>query len=319
MIKITGETPEFRRIQTGWYSFDNALADQTDTGYPLGQILEIYGSEGVGKTTIVHSLAGVLARETNSNIAIADFEGINTKLMIANLEAQRFEGEVHRIQNVEDEKVLQDLLSRVKNKDYSVGILDAVGSISPVAETSGDLGDANMGRRANLVGQFSRRANHILLNNETKSFILINHQHPAIGYMGTTQPGGMTKKYAASIRIAISRMRRKNREEVYPDGSYIIKGKVVKNRWGLEDREFNLFVLAGKGVHKGLTAMYDGVVLKLVDKERTIKIGEQNFGSLKEILAHAQDGDEEYFQPFYQVLENIGKPEFEEEETTEDD
>lgn len=320
MIKITGETPKFQRIETGWYSFDRALADQTEIGYPLGQILELYGSSGVGKSTVAHSLAGVLARETKSNIAIADFEGINQKLMVANLEMQGFDGEVRRITDTKDEKILQDLLDYIKKKDYSVGIIDAIGSISPVSEQEGDLGDANMGRRALLMGQFSRRANHILLNSYEKNFIIINHQHPRIGGLGMTQPGGKTKEYTSSMRFPIYRMRRKNQEETYPDGSYIIKGKIEKNRWGLQDREFFLFVLAGKGVHKGLTAMYDAMQLKLVDRERTISIGDRKFGYLKDLINEAQAGNEEFFQPFYDVLSKVNiVTEFEEENKEEVD
>lgn len=308
MIKITGNTPEFKRIETGWNSFDKALSDQTEVGYPLGQIAEIYGSNGVGKSTFVQSLALVLARETNSNIVLADFEGINTKLLIANAELQEFNGELHRIQDVRDEKILGELLSSLgdKKKQYSVGIVDAVGSISPVSEAEGDLGDANMGRRAILMAQFSRKTNHILINNPYKSVLLVNHQHPRIGLgFGTVTPGGETKKYAASIRIQLSRMRLRNKEETFPDGSYIIKGNVVKNRWGLEDRDFHLFVLAGKGVHKGLTAMYDGMIAGVVSRDRTIKIKDQNFGYLKDLITHAQAGDEDFFRPFYQALMTI--------------
>ncbi len=315
MIKITGETPEFKRILTGWHSFDYALADQTDTGFPLGQIIEVYGPNGVGKSTWVQSLALVLAKETKSNIAIADFEGINTKLIIANADMQKYDGELYRIQAKKDEEILDELLKslREKKKKYNIGIVDAVGSISPVSEAEGDLGDANMGRRAMLMAQFSRKSNHILLNNSDKSIFLINHQHQRIGGLGTTTPGGDTKKYSASIRIQITRMRRKNKEETYPDGSYIIKGIVVKNRWGLEDRNFYAFVLAGKGVHKGLSAMYDGIISGGVQLDRQIKIGDQSFGYLKDVIGKAQEGDEEYFSPFYNVLKEEKDVEIEEE------
>ena len=273
-----------------------------------------------GKSTFVHSLSCILARETNSNIVLADFEGLNVKLLTANAELQKFDGEFYRIQDVKDETVLQELLKSMgdKKKHYAVGIVDAVGSISPVSEAEGDLGDANMGRRALLMGQFSRRVNHILINNHDKSMLLINHQHPRIGMgFGMTTPGGETKKYSASIRIQISRMRLKNKEETFPDGSYIIKGSVVKNRWGLEDRDFYAFVLAGKGVHIGLTNMYDGIILGLVSRERSIKIGDTNFGYLKDLIAHAQAGDDEYFKPFHDVLTD--KVEFIKEDIEEED
>jgi hypothetical protein len=92
------------------------------------------------------------------------------------------------------------------------------------------------------------------------------------------------------------------RQEDFPDGSYVLEGKVVKNRWGYRDRIFYIFMLAGKGIHKGLTAMYDGIILGKVERKKSIKIGETNMGFLKNIIEKAQEGNEEYFQPFYDVL-----------------
>ena len=320
MIKITGETPEIRRIQTGWYSFDHALADQTEIGYPLGQICEVYGPNGTGKSTTVQSLALVLARETKANIAFADFEGMNVKILTANAELQKFDGEFHRIQSRKDEEILQELLDCMKKKQYSVGIVDAVGSISPASESEGDLGDANMGRRAFLMAQFSRRINHTLIEHAEKSMILINHQHPRIGMIGTITPGGETKKYSASMRIQITRMYRKNKEDVFNDGSYVIKGVVQKNRWGFEDRAFYLFVLAGKGVHSGLTAMYDTIMLKLSTVDRNIvKLGDENIGHINEIIKQAHEGNNVFFEPFYKALETVNGVEIVEEKDEEDD
>jgi recombination protein RecA len=304
-FKITGEAPPIERIKTGLFTFDYALGDQTETGFPLGKMTEIYGPNGIGKSTFVQSLAFILARETKSNIAYADYEGINTKVLIENAELNDFDGEFYRIQDLKDENVLQELIDVMwdKKKNFGVGIVDAVGSISPAAETNGDLGDSNMGRRAFLLAQFSRKANHILINKPDKSMILINHQHPRIGMVGMTTPGGETKKYIASIRIQLARMRRKNSEEVFKDGSYVVKGQVIKNRWGLEDREFYAFILAGKGVHVGLTAMYDCVMLKLATVERNIvKIGDTTFGNLYDIIDKANNGNTAFFNPFIDAL-----------------
>ena len=74
--------------------------------------------------------------------------------------------------------------------------------------------------------------------------------------------------------------------------------------WGYKDRQFWLFVLAGKGIHKGLTAMYDGIQLGLVNRKRVISIGEQKFGYLKDVVEKAQAGNDEFFESFFEVLRN---------------
>jgi RecA/RadA recombinase len=310
MFKITGETPKFERVITGLTTFDWALGDQDTVGLPLGQLIEIYGSNGIGKSTFVQSLSFMLAKETKGNIALADYEGVNVKVLLANAEMQGYDGDLHRIQDIKDERILQDLDAKLSSKteNYTVGIVDAVGSISPYAETSGDLGDANMGTRAKLLAQFSRRSLGILIRNPNKTVILINHQHPTIGGFskGTITPGGETKKYIASIRIQLNRMYRKNREDVFKDGSYAISGKVVKNRWGLEDRQFFAFVLGGYGVHKGLTAMYETVVLGIATAERNVvKIDKEIYGNLYELINHAKQGNNDMFIPFFDALKNV--------------
>jgi len=200
---------------------------------------------------------------------------------------------------------LETLSYRLDDKElnYNIGILDSIGAISPIAEADGDLGAANMGRRAFLTNQFFRKAIRTLRTNKNKILFSVNHQHPNLGTFGYNTPGGEGKKYLSSIRIQLKRLYRKNKEESYPDGSYVLTGKIVKNRWGYKDREFYLFVLGGSGVHKGLTALYDGIVLGVVDVARTIKIGEQSFGYLKDITEKAQEGDEEFFHPFYDAIE----------------
>jgi hypothetical protein len=133
--------------------------------------------------------------------------------------------------------------------------------------------------------------------------------------IGTITPGGETKKYSASIRIQLTRMRRKNKEDVFDDGSYVIKGTVLKNRWGLEDRSFYLFVLAGKGVHSGLTAMYDTIMLKLSTVDRNIvKLGDESMGHINEVIQQAHEENILFFNPFFQALENVNNTEFEDEE-----
>jgi hypothetical protein len=185
-----------------------------------------------------------------------------------------------------------------------VGIVDSVGAISPISEAEGDLGAANMGRRALIMAQFTRKSLK-LLRDSNKVIFMINHSYPVIGGRGSESPGGEVKKYLASIRIQVRRKYVKGKYEEFPDGSYILEGTIKKNRWGYKDRTFNLFVLAGKGVHLGLTAMYDCVALKKATKDKVIKIGDTSFGRLKEIVDKAQEGNDEFFIPFFDALNSI--------------
>lgn len=306
-MKMTGDAPSVPRIETGFYSFDEAFRNrQGHRGFPLGTITEVYGANHTGKSTIVWSLSALIGYATESNIALVDLEGFDPSFLESVMTSQGFDGEVHSIQDVSDETVLDKLIYKVDDKDanYNIGILDSIGAISPVAEAQGDLGDANMGRRALLTNQFARKAVRICRSNKNKCFFLVNHQHPNLGTRGYNTPGGEGKKYLSSIRLQVKRLYRKNKEETYPDGSYVITGRVIKNRWGYKDGEFYLFVLGGSGIHKGLTALYDGIILGLVEVSRTIRIGDKSFGYLKDITEKAQAGDKDFFQPFYEVIDD---------------
>ena len=130
-----------------------------------------------------------------------------------------------------------------------------------------------------------------------KTILMINHWYPKIGSRGYDTPSGEVKKYLASIRILL------RRKEEFKDGSYVLEGYTYKNRWGYKERRFYVFMLAGKGIHRGMSALYDGTLLGVVERKKIIKIGEENFGYIKNIIMeHAHTGDDEFFQPFIDIL-----------------
>jgi len=303
-IKIIGQVPEVKRIMTGLHSFDRAFINADgDIGFPIGKGIELFGQTHVGKSTIVYSLAGMIAKELEGNIALADFEGFDPNFLKVVLNNSGFDGTLYYIQRNEDEETLDELMSALrKTKDnYCVGIVDSIGAISPISEAEGSLGEANMGRRAFLMAQFTRKGMKLLRDN-TRTLFMINHAYPVIGGRGMQSPGGEVKKYLLSIRIQVKRKYVSGGYEEYPDGSYVITGQVVKNRWGLKDRTFHLFVLSGKGISRELTAVYDCLVLKLAKKDRVIKIGDKSFGYLKSIVDEARAGNTDFFQPFFELL-----------------
>lgn len=311
-MKIEGSIAAKTRILTGLYSFDRAFENQKgEIGFPLGSAVEMYGITGCGKSTTTYSIAGIIAKHLNTDIALADFEGFDPVFLESVLTHTGFDNTLYYISEKNDETSLKKLIKLFSTK-AEVGILDSIGAISPISEAEGELGEANMGRRAFLMAQFSRGGIKLLRSTDTKVLFMINHAYPVIGGRGTTTPGGEVKKYLASIRIQVKRRFVKGKYEEFPDGSYIIEGTIVKNRWGYKDRKFYLFVLAGKGVDLGLTAMYDGIVLKKVSKDKVIKIGDTSFGYLKDIVAQAQEGNIEYFSPFFDVLADVEKEEISE-------
>lgn len=309
-VNILGDAPKITRQVTGLYSFDRAFINKKgDIGFPIGIAAEIFGATHIGKSTLTYGLAGLIANTQNKNIALADFEGFDPDFLVSVLETVKFDGDVQYLRSKGDEETLDSLLTKLYEEDYSVGILDSVGSISPVSEVEGDLGDANMGRRAFLMAQFSRKAMHLLHFNPNKVIFVINHYYPVIGGRGGDTPGGEVKDYLFSIRIHIKRKYLKGKYVEYPDGSYIIEGTVKKNRWGFKDRTFNLFVLAGKGLHLGLTAMYDCVMLKKATADKSIKIGDKSFGYMKDIVEQAQQGNDDFFMPFFDALNTYNNEE----------
>lgn len=310
MVEILGNPVPVQRICTGLYSFDRAFINSDgEIGFPIGKGVEIFGSTFTGKSTITYGLAGIVAKTIEKDIALADFEGFDPKFLQSVLVNSGFTGNINCIQRKEDEDALDTLIEYLQKPEYGVGILDSVGAISPVSEQEGELGEANMGRRAFLMAQFVRKALHLMRSEDTKTIFMINHAYPKIGGRGKETPGGEVKKYLASIRIEVKRKYVRGGYEEYPDGSYVIEGNVVKNRWGLKDKAFNLFVLSGRGIHFGLTAMYDGMELGIVKrpdkKSHGIHIGDMNFGSTKQVIMKAHEGDDKFFEPFvYAVNES---------------
>ena len=262
----------------------------------------MFGSNHVGKSSFAYSFAGLIAPPLG--IVLCDFEGFDPKYILSNLKTVCFSGRVHRVFDPNDETQLDklvDLLRDGKNKtssEFGVGIVDSLGAISPVAETEGEIGERNMGQRAFSVAQFTRKI--IKLQREAvspKTILAVNHWYPKIGSRGYDTPAGDVKKYLLSIRVLL------RRKEEFKDGSYVLEGYTYKNRWGYKERRFYVFMLAGKGIHRGMSALYDGTLLGVVERKKIIKIGEENFGYMKNIIMeHAHTGDDEFFQPFIDIL-----------------
>jgi len=299
-MKIIGDTPKVKRLITGLHSFDQSFRNaKGEIGFPLGQITELAGPTFCGKSTVAYGLCGRIAKENKTNIALVDFEGFDPDYLTEIVSVTGFDGDVNLIQKDGDEKTLDALITILEKKDYGVGMLDSVGAISPISELDGDLGDANMGRRAKLMAQFSRKIMHLLLS-EPKTMFLINHLHPNLGgAWGMSTPGGLTMNYLSAIRIRLKR------KEEFKDQSYMLEGKVTKNRFGYKDLTFHLMMLSGHGIHNGLTAMFDCFLSGLAERGATVKINGTGCGKLKEFFTNAHAGNNTVFDPFFELLKGV--------------
>lgn len=299
-IELIGETEKVTRVKTGWWSFDHAFVNRAgEIGFPVKALCELYGPTGSGKSTTVYSVSGKIASTLGGSIVLADLETFDPEYATTVWVNSGFSGKVKLAEGKTDGEVLDDLVDALRKEDYTIGMLDSVGAISPIGEADGKLGEANMGQRARLMAQFCRKVVHVGRKREKPCVVFAtNHVHAVIGGRGTTTSGGEVLHYMATVRIRISN------KETFDDGSYIVGGKVDKNRFGYKGRNFSLFVLAGMGVHTGLTALHDCILLGLASCERTVKMDGKSYGYMNNILKGAEDA--EIFAPFLQAINNYG-------------
>ena len=299
MVTFIGEEKKTHRLITPWHTFNHAFENRKgEIGFPVRAICEISGFEGTGKSTFAYCLASYIANEVkNGAIAFADIEEhFDTEFTRIILENVRFTGNFHIVPGKTDGHKVDNLVKLMKEENYPVGILDSVGAISPIAEIEGKAEDANWGRRAKLVNAHLRRIIHVFAYKNTPSILLYtNHVHPRMGGFGYVTPGGVAKEFLTTSQFRLTK------KEKQDDGSFLIGGKVTKNTFGYEQRVFYLFNLAGWGIHPGLTAVYDCIMLGIANKDKTIKMNDKSYGYMKNMLKSPED--EELFEPFMKALE----------------
>jgi len=298
MVTFFGEEKKTHRLITPWNTFNWAFENRKgEIGFPVRAICEISGKEGTGKSTSAFCLASYIANEVeNGEIGFADIEDhFDTEFTRTLLENAKFAGNFRIVPGETDGDKTDGLIEMMKNELMPVGILDSVGAISPISEMEGAAEDANWGRRAKLVNAFMRRLIHTFQFKETPSILLYtNHVHPRMDGFGFVTPGGVSKQFLTTVQMRLSK------KEKLDDGSFLIGGKVIKNTFGYEQNVFYIFNLAGWGIHPGLTAVYDCIMLGLAEKKKTVKIGDKSYGYIKNMIKTPDD--DELFAPFVEAL-----------------
>ncbi|MGR6860746.1 recombinase RecA [Aliivibrio salmonicida] len=253
-------TMDVETISTGSLSLDVALGAG---GLPMGRIVEIFGPESSGKTTLTLEVIAA-AQKQGKTCAFIDAEHALDPIYAQNLGIDINELLISQPDNGEQALEICDALARSGAVD--VIVVDSVAALTPKAEIEGEMGDSHMGLQARLLSQSMRKMTGNLKASNCMC-IFINQIRMKIGVMfgnPETTTGGNALKFYASVRLDIRRTGAvKDGDEVVGNETRI---KVVKNKIAAPFKQAETQILYGKGFNREGELIDLGVKHKLVDK-----------------------------------------------------
>ena len=285
------ETMEVESISTGSLGLDMALGIG---GLPRGRVVEIYGPESSGKTTLaLHAIAE--AQKAGGTAAFVDAEhaldpayakklGVNIDELIVS-------------QPDTGEQALEIVDTLVRSNAIDVLVIDSVAALVPRAEIEGEMGDSHVGLQARLMSQSLRKLTGSISRSRC-TVIFINQLRMKIGVMygnPETTTGGNALKFYASVRLDIRRTGQiKDREEIVGNTTRV---KVVKNKVAPPFKQVEFDIMYGEGVSKLGEILDLGVKAGVVEKSGawfsydSIRIGQGRENSKKYLREHPEMAD----------------------------
>lgn len=251
---------DIESISTGSLSIDIALGIG---GLPCGRVVEIYGPESSGKTTLTLQVIAE-AQKAGKTCAFVDAEHALDPVYAENLGVNVDELLVSQPDTGEQALEICDML--VRSGAVDVVIVDSVAALTPKAEIEGEMGDSHVGLQARLMSQALRKLTANIKRSNTLC-IFINQIRMKIGVMfgnPETTTGGNALKFYASVRLDIRRIGAiKDGDEVVGNETRV---KVVKNKVAPPFKQAEFQILYGQGISKEAELIDLGVKHKLVEK-----------------------------------------------------
>jgi recombination protein RecA len=281
-------------IPTGSISLDLALGG----GIPKGRIVEIYGPESSGKTTVcLHAVAEI--QKAGGTAAYIDAEhaldpayakrlGVNTDDLLIS-------------QPDSGEQALEILETLVRSSAVDIVVIDSVAALVPQAEIEGDMGDAQMGLQARLMSQAMRKLTGVINRSKT-TVIFVNQLRMKIGVMfgnPETTTGGNALKFYASVRMDIRRI-----SQIKQGDSVIgnhVRVKVVKNKVAPPFREAEFDIMYNQGISR------EGDVIDLAVNHGVVDKAGAWYEYNGEKIAQGREAAKKYLAENPKIFDEIAK------------